>query len=463
MTDALGVLPEGVVDSPAGERVRWLLGQLTGGVTATDDELAEGAAIEDARGQLDRTASVLAGMEVVTAEADGDHAVAVTVKDGRGRYWLLYCAVEPEPPHRLTHLQQERTLPPGMEIRFATPDDNAALVEISRRTPIVLRNGTVVIDPGDDYFTATRLMEEWVAIVATDAGKVVAVQCATARPAMFGGEYISLSQVLHTRVLPEYAGLGLWSVMQGHMLAAGRERAAAIARGDALPGVTEAGPRRPPGQPSPTRQTGIAYVSVENEAMARLYGGVRPWKAQPFRVPLPCAALASDGSPADVGTAQASDADHIVGVLNTCHGLEELYYPYTKEAFAFRMQRAPDLYSWDDVLVSPRAVLGVWHSPETRISAAGGVSTSSRRALVLDYGFDAGAEAELEVLLRHACARAAARGYHHLSIFSSAASPGADLLTRLGDRIEPYDAIVPFASEPDGAAERGIYVDQIYF
>jgi hypothetical protein len=115
------------------------------------------------------------------------------------------------------------------------------------------------------------------------------------------------------------------------------------------------------------------------------------------------------------------------------------------------------------MLVSRDAVLGVWHSPETRIWTVDGVTTSSRRALVLDYGFAAGAEADFEGVLRHACARAAALGYDHLSIFSSDASQGAELLTSLGDRIERYDAIVPFASEPEGAAERGIYVDQIYF
>lgn len=449
-------------------RVTWLLDQLAGGITASDEELAAAVSMDDARVQLERTAATLAGMELVPADADGagdadasesDDAVVLPVKDGKGRYWVLHCRFEDCAPHRLTHLGLQRTLPPGMEIRFATPDDNEALVEISRRTAIVLRNADVIVDPGDDYFAACRLMQEWIALVATDHDKVVAVQCATARPAYFGGEYISLSQVLHTRVLPEYSGLGLWSMMQGQMLAAGQGRSAAIARGEAPAGVTEGGAQRPADQPMPTRQTGIAYVNVENDAMKRLYS-VPPWKAQPFRATLPCAALTCDD---EARVAGPGDVDRIIEIVNACHAREELFYPYTATAFAFRMERAPDLYSWGDVLVSDDAVLGVWHSPETRIRTAAGVATTSRRALVLDYGFAAGSEDAFDRLLRHACARAAALGYDHLSIFSSDASRGASLLTSLADGIERYDAVVPFASEPEGAAERGIYTDQIYF
>ncbi len=453
-------------------RVKWLLNQLAGGITASDEDLAAAVSMDDARVQLDRMAATLAGVELVSPDTDGadgadradgaesDGAVVLPVKDGKGRYWLLHCRIEDSAPHRLTHLGLQRTLPPGMEIRFVTPDDNEALVEISRRTAIVLRNADVIIDPGDDYFVACRLMQEWIALVATDHDKVVAVQCATARPAYFGGEYISLSQVLHTRVLPEYSGLGLWSMMQGQMLAAGKGRSDAIARGESPAGVTEGGAQRPADQPMPTRQTGIAYVNVENDAMKRLYS-VPPWHAQPFRVTLPCAALARYDDAARV--AGAGDVDHITEVVNACHAREELFYPYTATAFAFRMERAPDLYSWGNVLVSDDAVLGVWHSPETRIRTADGVATTSRRALVLDYGFAAGAEDAFERLLRHACARAAALGYDHLSIFSSDASRGAALLTSLADGIERYDAVVPFASEPEGAAERGIYTDQVYF
>jgi hypothetical protein len=82
---------------------------------------------------------------------------------------------------------------------------------------------------------------------------------------------------------------------------------------------------------------------------------------------------------------------------------------------------------------------------------------------VLDYGLLPGAEDELEALLRAWCAWLAERGMDTLSVFTSERSPGYDRLCALAREVDVFDMWTPGIDEPPGAAERGLYVDQVYF
>jgi hypothetical protein len=81
----------------------------------------------------------------------------------------------------------------------------------------------------------------------------------------------------------------------------------------------------------------------------------------------------------------------------------------------------------------------------------------------MDYAFAPGAEAELEALLRAWCGRLAGEGFDSLVIYSSPASPGADMLARLGGGAERFFMWTPGIAVPDGAEARGLYVDAAYF
>jgi hypothetical protein len=189
------------------------------------------------------------------------------------------------------------------------------------------------------------------------------------------------------------------------------------------------------------------------------------WSDQPYRVTIACREVGTDADLIDVRTATSDDAADIAGILNATHGGQELYAPATPRTLGRRLERAPDLYSWGDVALTDGAVLGVWHSPEVRIrtEADRTTTTRSRRALVLDHGFLPGADDEYESLLRRAAASAGAAGYDHLSVFTTDRSPTSPILRRLAETIEAYEVIVPFVEEPEGVAERGVYVDQAYF
>lgn len=362
----------------------------------------------------------------------------------------------------------EGGLPQGFDIRFARPEDNEQLVRVSRASAIRLGDARLVVDPGDDYFAAFRLMEEWTAVVVTHHDKVVGVQCGCSFPGTFGadGEPARISQIIHTRFDPDYTRMGLWSHLNNRMLAAGRERAASFERGDARAMASEALLSHDDGDgtPPPARLVGVAYVHRENDRMRRLYSPSSVWSDQPYRVTIACAGAGGAAGGVDERPASRDDAAEIAAILNATHVGQELYAPYTPRSLARRLERAPDLYSWRDVWRTDRAVVGVWRSPEIRIRTEADQSvTRSRRALLLDHGFLPGAEDEYESLIRRAAARAATEGYDHVSVFTSDASPTSEVLRRLADTIERYEVIVPFIEEPKGVAERGVYVDQAYF
>ncbi|HUP84465.1 MAG TPA: hypothetical protein VM143_02250 [Acidimicrobiales bacterium] len=361
----------------------------------------------------------------------------------------------------------EDDLPEGFDIRFARPEDNEQLVAVSRASAIRVGDAKVVVDPGDDYFAAFRLMDEWTAVVITHDDKVVGVQCGCSFAGTLGpnAQPARVSQMIHTRFDPGYTRMGLWSHLNKRMLAAGRERAASFERGEGRAMASEDALRVDDGDdtPLPTKLVGVAYVHAENERMRQLYSRDSVWSDQPYRVTIACDAPAANGAAAAPAT--KDDAEAIAAILNETHFGEELYAPYTARSLTNRLERAPDLYSWGDVTMTEHAALGVWYSPEVRIrtEADRTTITRSRRALVLDHGFLPGAEDEYESLLRGAAARAGAAGYDHLSVFTTGPSPTSKILAGLAGTIEPYEVIVPFVEEPQGVAERGIYVDQAYF
>ena len=404
------------VDDPAGV-LRWVTGQL-GAFTAG---------------------------EVTDVDAN---AARVRVTGAKDRLWDLTVIVEEASPRRIQWVRLDRALPDGMEVREATAEDDAAIADVCRSTAIVLRDSAVTIDPGPSYWNAVRLMEHPTVLVATHDGRVVAVHCGVFYPITYGGEPQFMSQILHSRVLSEYAGLGLWSVMNRRLVNNANDHREASARAG-----------------SKVFENGCAYFATDNDATRRLNGAQSMWSFSPVRAVLSCAALAAPPSSVEWRAATPSDASRVVSLLNAAHAGEELFAPYTEETLAARLERAPDLYSWGSLLLGERAVVGVWDAGRIHIrrSLEGGEERRSVRGLVLDHGCEPGAADELEALLRVACGRSAAAGMTDLSVFTSTGCRDEALLRGLATEIEQYELSTPYTPEPEGAAARGLYVDQVYF
>ena len=138
-----------------------------------------------------------------------------------------------------------------------------------------------------------------------------------------------------------------------------------------------------------------------------------------------------------------------------------MYLPYTAESFTARLERAPDLYSWEQVWETDQAVVGVWLADVRVVREDDGHRTEAVRATVLDYGFLPGAEEEFERLLRAWCGWLVERGTSELAVLTSEGSPGYPVVSRLAAQMDAFDFRMG-APEPEGAAQRGLYVDPIY-
>jgi hypothetical protein len=442
-----------LVDEVVDDRLEWLLDAVR---HPAPEELA--GVLEtvvsgpDPQGLLTWLRSQIEGFEVERTVPTEDGVARVIVACPNGRRWDLRVTVEDEPPHRVGWVYLDRALLDGMELREATPGDDAAIAEVCRNTAIVLRSSTVTIDPGPSYWAAVRLMEHPTVLVVTHHGRVVAVHCGVFYPIVYGGQPQYMSQILHSRVLKEYAGLGLWSVMNRRLVNASRAHREESARSG-----------------SKIFENGCAYFATENDATRRLNGAQSMWSFSPLRVVLSCADLASADRVLPYRRAEPSDAERIASLCNALHEGSELFAPYTAASLRARLERAPDVYSWPNVLVSERAVVGVWnagriHTKRTLADDGSVVAeTRSVRGIVLDHGCEPGAEAELQALLAVAAAESAAAGMTALSIFTSVGTRTHDWLVPLGAEVEQYELSTPYTPEPDGAAGRGLYVDQVYF
>jgi hypothetical protein len=322
--------------------------------------------------------------------------------------------------------------PEGVTLRHAVESDGPALAEIERRAPIRLGDVSVVYDRGEaDYFTGERLMGHARTSVVEQDGRPVGLAASVVHPLRIKGTIRPATYQHRVRLVPEARRSGAASMLVWATF---------------IDGSLDA-------------DFSYALVAEENETVLRAMEAWRLWSVRPQKVAIDTAA---QRGPPTGRTATPGDATRVAELLNATHAAEELFVPCTVESLAERLSREPRAYSWANVRLSDRAVVGVWPSAFRVLRDAGGTHTEDTRALILDYGFEPGAEAEFEALLRAVCAELADTGNSELSVFTSPPSPGNAVLLALAKRVEGYVAMMNIPEPPDLAA-RGIYIDQLYF
>ena len=426
--------------------MKWYLGMLLSGgegASAADrdrymPEIAKRMGVREAdfqerenwRGFAQRMGEILE----VSVEARSEFKIDALVAAIKNRKWRLSIEVEETPPHRISRVAWERQFEFKLEVREATEADAPILADIERRVPIVLGDTHVHFERGSDYFAFKRLMEDCTIGIASVDGIPAAASCGVKHVVRIGGVLRPIVTVLHLRVLPEHQRKGLWGAANRIL-----------------------------DKYWPTVDGSSAYISVDNAGMQHGFINTpNKWSITALRIQLDCAQLAG---PAAGRPATPADAPAIVELLNSFHRREEMYVPYTVESLRARLERAPELYSWDKMWITDRAIIGVWPAGESLcvVTETNGARTQSRRGLVLDYAFAPGAEGEFEALIRAWCGSTQQRGMDTLSIFTSPSSPGVEILRRLAREIEPYNMWTPGIAEGPGAREHGLYVDPIYF
>jgi hypothetical protein len=128
------------------------------------------------------------------------------------------------------------------------------------------------------------------------------------------------------------------------------------------------------------------------------------------------------------------------------------------------MTMSPDDYSWNDLVVSDHAVVGVWDAGWAVVRSSGDTQTRDRVATVLDWGFSPDHPDSFAATLAAACQVAATRGVGTLHVFGGPPATGCQVLADLCAAAETF-AVFAGAGlpEPARAATDGIYVDPVYF
>ena len=433
--------------TPAGRQAAWYLARLhrlgAGAALADQDHYAPVLAAnfraattdEAVRDDWQATAARIgAPLEALAFASTSDFAIAATLTAAKDRRWKLTLVVEAAAPFRITQLDFERLHDFALDVREAVESDALTLSDLECRCPIVLGDTSFWFDRGERYFDFARLTEDCTVGLATVDGAPAAMTCGVRHTVRIGGAFKSIVTVSHLRVLPEHQRKGLWGAANQ---------------------VLE--------KYWPQVDGSSAYIALDNAGMQHGFRHTTDkWPTPLYRLRLSCARLAG---PAFGRAATPDDAAMIVGRLNSFHADEEMFVPYTEARLAARLQRAPDLYSWERLWLADGAVLGVWPAGRALriVTERGGVQTHADPGLVLDYALAPGAEGAFEWLLRAWCGWLSERGMDRLTIFTSPNGPAADLLTSLADEIEPYNMWTPGLPVPPAAETRGLYVDPIYF
>ncbi len=429
--------------SPAGRQLTWYLEVMNSDMAdLTIDEVNQHqatpaeATIEELRAAWAGWAGRVGRTEITKLTRDDEHDIAVELQTDKNTRYRLILGVEPEPPHRIQTLDWQRLYDFTVVVREATDADGPALAEIERRAPIEVGDSRVTFDRSADYLAAARLMEDATVVMAEVDGEPAAVEWGALHHTRIGGQDYRLVNFIHLRVAVEHQRKGLWGALVRKLNEA--YPAEVAADGD------------------------YACAAQDNHAIQHAFAGRPRWRVGPVRALV----RAQPNEDAPVGRAATpDDAERIVELLNTTHGREAMFLPYTAEALRARVERAPDLYTWQHLRLTENAVVGVWPSgAQIRVlRETDGQTSETRHGLVLDYGYAPGAEAEFEALLAFWGAWLAAHKHTHLSIFTSEPSPGYATIARLADRLEPFDIWTYPVNEPDATAAHGVYADQVYF
>ena len=445
MTDPVEEALSTAPATPAGRQAAWMVSRLHGqgeGADLADHEryapsiaaqFAPTMTDQDVRDQWRANASRIGAFKEIAWAPVSEIEIAATIL-AKDRRWKFTLAVEAAAPHRIERFSWERVHDFKLEVREATPADALTLSDLESRCPIVLDGVGIWFERGEHWFDFSRLMEDCTVGLASVDGAPAAVTCGARHTVRIGGAEKSILTVSHLRVLPQHQRKGLWNAVNGVL-----------------------------DKYWPAVDGSSAFIAVGNAGMQHGFRHTTDkWPSVVQWARLDCARLAG---PAFGRAATGADALAIADLINTFHGGEEMFVPYTPQRLAARMERASDLYGWERLWLADGAVVGVWPAGRAlrTVSERAGEQSLSEPGVVLDYAFAPGAEDAFEALLRAWCAWLAARGMDRLSMFTSPASAGSALITALAGEVEAFNMWTPGIAPPQDAEQRGIYVDPVYF
>jgi hypothetical protein len=435
MTKDAAVVADELPDSPAGRQVRWFLEHVaSNGRSLTVEEVADHMALAAPWTPSDSLERFRSGdgraFNVAKIVAHSATEIDVTFDYGDDKPFRLSVTVDEQEPYRIVRTWWARAMADDIVIRPAVAGDSEALNGLEVRAPMTLGAATkFVYDRGEDFLAFARLMEDNVCFVAERDGELLGIACGARHSVRIGGQRYTVMLLHHLRVPIEHRKGGIFSTLNGHVFGA-------------YDGRTDGA---------------YGYTSLENAEAMRI-GGPGTWNAGVFRAVIDCAAVAG---PQHGRNATPADAPTVVDILNRGHTHEEVYLPYSEASLTARLERAPDLYTWEHLRVGDGAVLGVWPAG-LEVTIDDGTPVHTTRAVALDHGFIDGAQDQFERLLRAYCGELLKLDHTELTFMTSEGSPNYPLICELAHRMDPF-AFRMAVPEPPGTIQRGVYVDAVYF
>jgi hypothetical protein len=328
-------------------------------------------------------------------------------------------------------------------VREARPDDNSALIELERSSPLELGDRSLVFDRAPDFFLHQEVQEHGRLLVAEEEGALVGVVAGAWHDVLIEGQKRRLLYIHQGRVLPTHQRRHVATdlVLENAKLCAG------------------AGVDTPYWLISPDNKTSLAFGERT---------GMENW---PVQGRMDGFDVAAAGSAADerVGAVGLDDIHHIVELINRTHGGRELFMPYSAEFLTRRLSLSPT-YGW-------RHWRGYRHGEEL-VAAAGfwdygcclrmtqwnkltGEERVSAPAFVLDYGYAEGHEEAMAAVFMELMKLAAERGRSELTISLPVESRLFALMEPLPHSTTVFEIIVPGIPTPR-SIDRSVYLDPIY-
>lgn len=324
---------------------------------------------------------------------------------------------------------------PPFTIREARASDNAALIDLELRSPLVVGNTRECYDRSPDFFACHRLQGEHIVLLAEADGRPVGVMGGVMQRPVILGQSRCLVYIQRARVDPEFQGQKVaWNLAN-----------------ELFTWSHELGAEGPYYLIAPANERSVAF-------------GGRAGRRWPLEVRL----LAFDASSADIRRANGvteRQLGEVVELVNSTHSCEDFFEPLTLESLKERLGRDPQygLGHLRGVTDGGKlvAVAGSWDKGATNqqihVDVATGAETRSRSAVVTDWGWAPGYEGAFADLLRGLAAEARALGRDGIVICEP--SPGIIPDPGLPAEVVVVNLYTPSFDPPEAGAIRGIYVD----
>jgi hypothetical protein len=333
---------------------------------------------------------------------------------------------------------REIDLPPELVVREATAADNDALIALELDSPLVMGGREETYNRAPDFFACHRHKPDYRVVMAEWEGHVVGVMTGVIQRPVIQGGACALMYVQQARVRTGFHGKRVAWAMANDLFAWAASRKA----------------EGPYYLISPDNEPSLAFVER---------GGGR-WPVDVSLLAINVSA-GTEGDERNVGEIEMKD---VVRLVNATHEGQDFFEPLTPDLLAARLgtgegyclRHMYGIFEGRSLV----AVGGLWDRGATteriELDRDTGVTTQSRTAAVVDWGWAPGREGAFSSLVRGLAARARTLGRTSLII----CEPTPDGVPDPGLPVHRSSAALftPATPPPPAESIRGLYVDLLY-